>query len=164
MNIILPSMGRCGSEALFHAIQLALPDYQHNFYRSLNKVTWKDHTIVKTHDVAPKELPDNNKVIYTYGNVHLIASSVMKKDYEWKQLHFYHFHTKFISCEESLINSDGLGLRKNYRSWKQFCNVLFIHYDNLFESSELISNYLGVEVVLPEKERRLTNRITVNEW
>jgi hypothetical protein len=166
MNIILPSMGRCGSESLFHAIQEALPDYDHNFYRSLCKVNFKSHTIIKTHDIAPECLPCDCKVIYTFGDVHIISSSVMAQDKEWKKLHFYHFHKEFVNNEISLIKQDGLGLRDNLKSWysRYKGKILFLHYDYLFESQKLISKYLGVEVKLPERSKRETRRITVELW
>jgi hypothetical protein len=158
-------MGRCGSETLFQAIQNALPDYDANFYRTLSKVTWKGHTIIKTHDKAPKCLPCDCKIIYTHGNTRIIASSVLQQPTDWKKLHFYHFHKTWKNNKESLIKRDGLCLSENYQSWHDLYSkcALFIHYDRLFESADLISDYLGTKIELPKRTKRCTTQILV-DW
>ena len=156
MTIVLPSMGRCGSTALYFAIRACVPPHAGRFVHKLNKTTIHDGEIIKTHDKAPKVIPDNWKVIYLHGDKDAIYKSVLNQSNEWKEQHFIHFGKRFINNEESVIFGDALGLDANYESWKKHGNVLCIHYDNLFESEDIISEFLGVNITLPKRIKRTT--------
>jgi len=156
MTIVIPSMGRCGSTALFFAIRASVPPHAGRFVHQLERTEILDGEIIKTHDKAPKVIPDNWKVIYLHGNEDAIYKSVLLQSNEWKKQHFIHFGKEFVDNETSIIFGDGLGLQENYDSWKDKNNVLCIHYDNLFESEGIISEFLGVDITLPKRIQRTT--------
>jgi hypothetical protein len=156
MTIVIPSMGRCGSTALYFAIRASVPPHAGRFVHKLSTAIIEDGEIIKTHDKAPETIPNNWKVIYLHGDKDAIYKSVLNQPTEWKKQHFIHFDKQFINNEESVIFGDALGLDSNYESWKKHGNVLCIHYENLFESEGIISEYLGVQITLPKRIERTT--------
>lgn len=150
MTIVLPSMGRCGSTALFYAIRASIPPHAGIFVARLSETKIEDGEIIKTHDIAPDELPEHWKVIYTHGDIDAIRRSIRKQPDEWRIAHFAHLGLEYV--DETSI--DELDLQPNMESWKQHDNVLFIHYDELFESEDIISKFLGVEITLPKRKQR----------
>lgn len=142
MTIILPSMGRSGSTALFYSLLACIPPHAGRFVPRLAETEIVDGEIIKTHDFAPDVLPDNWKVIYTYGNFDKIERSASKHPQEWLEAHLYH-----LGIDE--LTEDNL--KANYNSWKKHDRVLFIHFDQLFESADIISKYLGIDIVLPKR-------------
>lgn len=127
MTIVLPSMGRCGSTALFFAIRACVPPHAGRFVPRLDSTVIHDGEIIKTHDLAPETIPDNWKVIYLHGDKDAIYRSVLNQTDEWKIQHFKYFGKEFIDNETSVIHGDGLGLDLNYDSWRFRENVLCIH-------------------------------------
>lgn len=156
MTIVLPSMGRCGSTALFHAIRACVPPHAGRFVPRLADADIQDGEIIKTHDRAPEVIPDHWRVIYLHGDPEVIRRSVLAQSEEWKRVHFEHFGRVYVDDETSLINSDGLGLEDNFASWSKHHGVLRLHYDRLFESAGIISELLGVDIVLPKRKERTT--------
>ena len=156
MTIVLPSMGRCGSTALYFAIRACVPPHNGRFVHLLESAEIQDGEIIKTHDTAPQVIPDHWKVIYLHGDTDVIRKSVMAQPEEWKRQHFMHFNGEYVSDEVSLIQNDGLRLQQNHESWAGRNNVLCIHYDDLFESGPIISEFLGVEITLPKRGKRKT--------
>lgn len=151
MTIVIPSMGRCGSTSLYFAIRACVPPHAGRFVARLFETEILDGEIIKTHDIAPDLLPEDWKVIYLYGDTDAIAKSVLKQSEEWKKQHFYHLGQTYIDD-----NIDWSFLNDNMNSWKKHDNVLFIHYDELFESSKIISAYLGIEIYMPPRIKRTT--------
>ena len=156
MTILIPSMGRCGSTALFFAIRACVPPHEGRFVHYLADADIQDAEIIKTHDRAPDVIPDHWRVIYLYGDPDVIRRSVMAQSEEWKRVHFEHFGKVFVDDQVSLVDSDGLDLMGNRSSWRNLDNVLHIHYDDLFESAEVISEFLGVTITLPKRINRST--------
>lgn len=150
MKIVLPSMGRCGSTALFYAIRASVPPHAGRFVPRLSETEIEDGEIIKTHDIAPEVIPENWKVIYTHGDIEAIRRSIRKQPDEWRAAHFENLGLEYV--DETSI--DELDLTPNMDSWKQHGNVLFIHYDELFESEDIISQFLGVEITLPKRKQR----------
>lgn len=155
MTILIPSMGRCGSTALFYAIRACVPPHEGRFVHYLADADIQDGEIIKTHDRAPDIIPDHWRVIYLYGDTDAIRRSVLAQSDEWKRTHFEHFGKVFVDDQTSLIENDGLDLAGNYASWHRH-GVLCVHYDELFESSERISEFLGIEITLPPRKNRTT--------
>jgi hypothetical protein len=155
MTIIIPSMGRCGSTALFYAIRACIPPHEGRFVHYLADADIQDGEIIKTHDRAPDVIPDHWRVIYLHGDPEAIRRSVLVQSDEWKRAHFEHFGKVFADDQTSLIDSDGLDLAGNFASWRD-SGAMCIHYDDLFESAGIISEFLGVSITLPPRKRRTT--------
>lgn len=155
MTIVIPSMGRCGSTALFFAIRACVPPHAGRFVPRLAETDIEDGEIIKTHDRAPRIIPDRWRVIYLHGDTDAIRRSVMAQSDEWKRAHFEHFGKVFVDDQTSLIDADGLDLEGNFASWRN-AGALCIHYDDLFESAGTISEFLGVDITLPNRKSRTT--------
>lgn len=153
MTILIPSMGRCGSTALFYAIRACVPPHSGRFVHYLSDTDIQDGEIIKTHDRAPQVIPDHWRVIYLHGDPEAIRRSVLAQSDEWKRAHFENFGKAFVDDQTSLIDSDGLDLEGNFASWRD-SGALCIHYDDLFESAEVISEFLGVSITLPPRKSR----------
>ena len=136
--------------------QAVVVDPQRDVSHYLADADIQDGEIIKTHDRAPDVIPDHWRVIYLYGDPDVIRRSVMTQSEDWKRVHFDHFGKVFVDDQMSLIDGDGLDLIGNAASWVGRDNVLHIHYDELFESTELISEFLGITITLPKRIKRST--------
>ena len=147
MIIVIASMGRCGSTALYHALLKSLPEYSGIFVRDLKHAQLRDGLIVKTHDFSPEIIQDNWRVIYCFGDEEIILKSINRQNEDWKAAHAYNLHS----------NGDNLRLKENITSWRNASGkILFINYDKLFESAEIISEFLRPKIELPTRIKRET--------
>ena len=107
MTIIIPSMGRCGSTALFYAIRACVPPHNGRFVHYLADADIQDGEIIKTHDRAPEVIPDHWRVIYLHGDPEAIRRSVLAQSDEWKRAHFEHFGKAFVDDQKILDTHGG---------------------------------------------------------
>jgi len=167
MNIVIASMGRCGSQMLFDTLALQLKNHKALFTKYLNLEYFsRDNHLLKTHCFFYRNFMyyKNTKYIYLFGDPDIIAHSVSLQPDGWKKKHLENLGSEYTNDNETLFYSDEMKLAQNINSWLSYeQKALFIHYDVLFESKKKISNYLEFEVKLPERTQRATQNYQINE-
>jgi hypothetical protein len=161
MRIVVASMGRCGSTALFNSLREQLgSEFQTVYlkeYRSHHFLDDNVNYLIKTHDVARNNRLTDSKVIYLFSSPYDVINSFLAQSKKFKVEGFPNFGFNDYKSDSQLLNFDGLNLEYNFESWYYSNNkVLFIHYDALFESANQISLFLGREITLPKRVKRKT--------
>lgn len=162
MRIVVASMSRCGSTALFNCLKDQLGNtFQSMYLKKYHPLHFIDNDLnylIKTHDVCRMGENPETRVIYLYDSPYAVVNSFMSQPEQFKIDGFPNFGKNYISDEVSLVNNDGLGLLNNYLTWVyKSLGIMFIHYNMLFESSDMISEYIGYGIVLPERQPRKTS-------
>lgn len=178
-KIVIASTGRAASTMLVDAVAESL--VQHKFHlRSNNSlarivknrlmgyvdriITLPDESCVicKTHDTYDCPPTTEFKYVFVYGDPLDSAKSVEKiverEGKQWFELHQYHL--KASGNYSDLFQVDVLNYQGQIKSWMSFKhrNVICIDYDDLWKKNDLLTDFLGFEVKLPERKLRLPKR------
>ncbi len=174
--ILVASMGRSGSTVLYDAIGEAisrnrLPFLSNKYVAKifkdqawdLSKKNLVPGWVYKTHGLA-HELPDNSEVIviFIYGSATDAALSVhsCRERYglNWIERHFKHLRSN--GTFEDLGMKDVLRFSDQINGWtkKTGTRRLIVHYDELWDNVDILSNFLNMRIKLPKKlERKKSN-------
>jgi hypothetical protein len=158
MKIVIPSMGRCGSSLLVDIVRAAFPELLFVFHRSMRE--FPEEGIIKTHCWAPKELPEDGKYVYIYGDPLLSAISVHQLGEDFQKQHYIHMGAAY-DLKELWPLEDVLHLRQNFKSWESHqgkTNLLMLRFDDLFshEKMQSLGEFLGVKINAQELKPRKT--------
>jgi len=158
MQIVVPSLGRCGSTVVAEALRDAFPELPYSFVRHPNG--FPEAGVIKTHCWAPRKLNENSLYVYVYGDPVIAAISAHQQPLDFLRLHYMHMggslHLwRFWDVE------DTLHLRENYMSWGAHYpakNLLFLHYERVFNPAgqDELSQFVGRSVRIPERAPRST--------
>lgn len=176
VKIVVSSNGRAGSTMLFNAIADGFVKKKFHVNASttigylLKKICIENvnrmddlvgevSVICKVHDVY-KEIDggDNYKYIFVYSDPLDAAISVdiivEKEGIEWFKLHQFHLNAN--GDYSDLYKKDVLNYENQLRSWMGNANnnVLCVEYEDLWASVDMISEFLGFSIQLPEKRQR----------
>lgn len=172
--IVVSSMGRSGSTLCTNAIADAVAKRSFGARgRWLRKATRVDawnlaedrlapNKVHKTH-ALPTELPDdfNGRVVFVFGLASDAALSVVscKHRYgdDWISKHFRHLRA--VGSFEELGQRDVLRFEEQIDGWTTLTgqDVLALRYDSLWDNVDVLSEFLGFEVKLPEQRPRTLN-------
>jgi len=112
--------------------------------------------VLKTHDLFRPQVTRSAKYVFLFGDPLESAQSVAKmgREYglEWIEEHIYHLASQ--GDPSSIFQSDVLNYEHQLRVWSEAEGVFCVHYEDLWERLSELSEYLGVEVVLPERRER----------
>lgn len=180
--IIVASTGRSGSTMLFETIQSCLIANRFKLLSRNKKINKKlvklagcymdrledvfhnASPVKKTHALFDSEKVANKaKYIFVYGSPFESALSVDEK-YEdegpmWLDEHLYHLESEGDISD--LFKKDILRYEDQLKAWlrSESDQVLCVPYDKLWEKQAIISDFLGFEVILPNKKARKHKQI-----
>lgn len=170
--ILIASMGRAGSTVLFRAVKRGAAN---NIFSErisllgekliadacwdLNKLFCSKNMVIKTHGLPTSNLLKYKpKVIFIYGSasdsIISILANKMKLGDNW-----YNDHLSHLGCKDTgldITSNDALGFQNQIESWRNFIGVerLLVHYDELWHKEQLISDFCGFQIKLPERKER----------
>ncbi|WP_170751695.1 hypothetical protein [Ruegeria lacuscaerulensis] len=135
------------------------------FVARLKDAEFKAPFIYKTHDFpqALLEWPAETRVVFCFGSTKDSAFSVYsaKERYgeDWIRQHFYHLRATGEYCD--LFQRDILQQAKQIKEWAVFegVPVLCVHYDAIWDHQNDISEFTGLKMKLPKRERRAPKEI-----
>jgi hypothetical protein len=113
------------------------------------------YVICKTHDTCEGLSPEDCKYVFVYGDPLDSAASVKRKiesaGLEWFRLH--QRHLRGVGDHHDLYKKDVLNYRGQLESWlaRKDRRIICIDYDDLWDERERLSNFLGFDVVLPQR-------------
>ncbi len=169
--IIVSSMCRSGSTLCTNAIADAVAKRSFGAKgRWLRKVARAEawdltenrlapNKIYKTH-ALPSELPGNfsGRVVFVFGRASDAALSVVscKNRYgdDWISKHFQHLRA--IGSFEELGQRDVLRFEEQVDGWTTLTgqDMLALRYDRLWDNVDILSEFLGFDIKLPEQRPR----------
>ena len=159
-SIIVASMGRSGSTVIFEALQ-ARTDARpaESFLIDIAGTSFEPGAIYKTHDY-PDALRGarNVRAVFLFGGASEAAKSVYfqekAKGREWIGRHFKHLkvHQPF----EKLFEADILRIGDQLDVWTTWTHtpVLSLHYDTMWDNIDILRQFTGLNVQLPERRPR----------
>lgn len=159
MRLLVASIPRCGSTLLLRAIAgfppgSTMPRVPYcAFVRDLERLP--DVPFLKTHSLAPKELPTDVRTIFLFGDP--IRAVVSTREKRFDRNHFE--NCGYFEDElPDIYARDDLGYEKIFDTWtsEHPYPVLAVRFESLWEHEELVSRYLGRGIILPPKKRRAT--------
>jgi hypothetical protein len=182
-SIVIASTGRAGSTMLYDAIANSWVDtrkpgilkiYNRLLVASIQQELWRladkkyyPGIIYKTHDAPPSNISDldNVRFIFVYADPLDSALSVMNMTNQygeiWLDEHLYHLsgHGNI----HDLFQKDVLNYEKLLVRWQSLNerNVLVINYADLWDKQDVINNFLGFSIKLPQQRSRNTYRMPV---
>jgi len=178
-RVVVASTGRSGSTMLFDAIAASMgrgclgglydkkiinttvDKVLKGFVLRLNSLSNSPCMVCKTHDIAPgqEDVLPGVKYIFIYGDpldsALSVKSMVAKNGESWFYQHLYHLRGE--GALEDLFEKDVLNYEGQIKSWlaMRSGSVLCIDYDDLWDERDKLSDFLGFEVILPEKRERV---------
>jgi len=156
--MIVAGLGRCGTTIVAEAISNAMIGrIGYHFQNRLDELfPYGLQFPYKTHDLAPLECP--MKAIYLFGDPRDIAVSTHIRLGNGLEKHYKSMRADHNESLKWVIK-DTLRLTENFNSWARRHNyeVMMLRYDCIWEFPDSISEFVGKEVVLPERKQRLTN-------
>lgn len=174
LPVVVASTGRCGSTLLAHAIAASrfkkrlglLPASLRTFFQEL-AVAYLDRMpniakasapVLKTHDLYQKAFSDKAKFIFIFGDPLEAAQSVAQMEEKhgliWVEKHIYHLQGN--GTPHDLFHKDILNYENQIRLWSQAEGAFLVHFDELWDKSAQLSEFLGFDVTLPERRKRST--------
>lgn len=171
---VVASMGRSGSTLVFNAVAKAMarryarvsyPDH----YKVLREETWtlegtrfRKGLVYKTHDYpGPFTMNVPLRAIYLYASPYDVVRSVLacRERYgeAWAAEHFAHLKADFALFDR-ILEQDALRLEEHFAAWvrPQAFPLIAIRYDALWESEEMLGDFLGAPIALPARRERTT--------
>lgn len=179
-QIVVASSGRAGSTLLYKALiyslfknKLRIPQRFAGkklerlvavFINSLDEVSTTNRIILKTHDLLENEIGKDLKALFVYSDPLESAYSVDKilEQYgeEWFYQHQNHLRGK--GRREDIFQEDVLNFQAQLESWmtRKYDNILCVDYDDLWQETNRISEFVGYEVTLPQRLSRSAKDMT----
>jgi hypothetical protein len=173
--LVVNSFGRSGSTVLTKALALSAARSGPLIYRALqgrglittawdlDMVSFQSGLIYKSHDYPSLILDSRVKMIYTFGSAVDVVLSLTRLLEErgegWMRLHFEHLKRAYPKNFESILGEDILGLENHLNSWLNARNIkiAFVRYESMWENQAKLSEFLGFNLILPEKKSRSLN-------
>lgn len=170
--IVIASTGRSGSTMLTSVISQALVNsrfewlptvfrrylihYSMDYMNRMYDIDRAVAPVIKTHDLYRKDFVDQAKFIFVFGDPFESAQSVIqmgrKHGLIWIEEHIYHLAGRGNPYE--IFERDVLNYEALIKSWGDAEGVYVIHYNDLWNEIEQISEFLGFELRLPERRER----------
>jgi len=175
--VVIASSGRAGSTLLFDAVASSatadrfafLPKAPRGFLQRI-----ASHTLVrisdierhnapflKTHDLFRPEFADSAKYIFVFGEPLEAAKSVgqmgEKHGSAWIEEHIYHLVGQGTPYE--ILEKDVLNYEAQLKSWGEAEDVFVVHYDDLWDKREDLSQFLGFDLALPARRDRTKKQV-----
>ena len=170
--IVIASTGRSGSTLLTHAIAQALVDsrfrwlpsvikryikhFSTDYINRIQNIDGANAPVIKTHDIFRKAFSDRAKYIFVFGDPLESAQSVAqmgeKHGVNWIEEHIFHLVGRGNPRE--IFEKDVLNYEAQLKSWGDSKGVFVVHYDDLWNKSEELKEFLGFELRLPERRER----------
>lgn len=125
--------------------------------------------VCKTHDLYSGRWDNNYRFVFIYGDPLESALSVEQavKDNGKDWFSEHQFHLRARGNYEDLFQKDVLGYQSQLENWltQTDANIICIDFADLWSKTQGLSDFLGFEVVLPEKRPRRTKPQTseINE-
>ena len=148
MNLVLSTLGRCGSKYFIRNLKLnkisRLANWNHYYPDELISVARRE-------GVKPKNL----KVIFLFSDPVEIVLSVKKREldvnYKWIEEHFKNLKSD-IRDYKDIYNKDALNLERMFDKFyqNQKFNLLTLRYENISQNIGIISNFIGKEFRLKD--------------
>lgn len=166
--IVICSAGRSGSTLLSQCIREAVA--QSNILLSNRMLTsglWDKNTAPEHMFVYKSHLNFNDirwsrkaKIIYVYDDIHQILGSTYNmaiKNRDWWLSHQRHFGLETSDqVIDDIFDYDCLKLCENIRSYYETnMPVLFIHFDEIWNATDVIENFLNLKIRTPQKRKRI---------
>jgi len=178
-SIVIASTGRSGSTMLTRAISESLVDGRFRCLPSIFKKYIKCFStdyidriynidgsiapVIKTHDLFRKEFSDRAKYIFVFGDPLESAQSVAqmgnKHGVIWVEEHVYHLVGQGDPYE--ILEKDILNYEAQIKSWGDAKGVFIVHYDDLWNKSDELAEFLGFELRLPERRKRTKKALSL---
>lgn len=165
--VLINSYGRSGSTLLTDAVTTgALQSCRFSGYRivrgsvkrnawDLEKTKIRHGVVYKTHDYPPKEnLPSDSRMVYIFSDPLSVILSLLRlfteKGEDWIKAHYSHLGVPYRNLER-IRETDDLQLERHLDSWlgEDRFPIMFVRYESLWSNIDSVSEFLGVEVVLP---------------
>ncbi|MEM7634648.1 MAG: hypothetical protein AAF299_08810 [Pseudomonadota bacterium] len=173
--IIVSSMGRSGSTLCTNAIADAVAKrsfgVKGRWARKITRAEAWDLTedrlaankVYKTHALA-SELPSSfsGRVVFVFGLASDAALSVVSCKHRygdaWIREHFRHLRA--IGSFEELGERDVLRFEEQVDGWSTLTghDILALRFDSLWDNVGTLSEFLGFDIVLPEKRARTVDK------
>lgn len=136
------------------------------YVERLNRLDETAFVVCKTHDIYRYPLPEGYKCIFIYGDPLESAMSVEKvvarEGSAWFRLHQYHLNAE--GAFEDLYRRDVLNYQGQLESWlSQSGNssVVCVDYEQLWDRTHELSEFLDFTLQLPERRAREPKRQTI---
>lgn len=182
-KIVIASTGRSGSTLLYNAIISSLILENFNLHRNskkflllrklvgsfvvrLSDIKTSPFPVLKTHDLFDKQFENDALYVFIYGDPLDSALSVklmaQQKGISWFNAHIHHLNSSGELGE--LFHKDILNYENQMKSWSTASSerVFIINYDDLWQSQEKISDFVGLTIDLPEKRGRAVKQVPEN--
>ncbi len=171
-GIIQASYGRSGSTMVYEALAAAMAEVRFGrFWRHVRDESWtlgekplRPGTVYKTHDY-PAALAgrDDLRTVFVFGAATEAALSVIAQEKQegrdWVDLHLRNL--KAPGSYDEILNWDSLGIAAQLEAWTTFDQspVLCLRYEGLWDNIEILRDFTGLPVVLPERRPRTEKSI-----
>lgn len=165
--ILVASLGRSGSTMICESIIRGKCEAIGLTYREWmlfepawipGEVTFRPGGVYKTH-FYKRGIPENTKIVFVYDDAYQIVGSLLTKlwkgEQDWLMVHGRHLTGRAVSVEK-MIAEDVFKLRDNFLSWtsKEYPNVFYVHYDDIWSRKVEIENFLDIKLSMPKREHR----------
>lgn len=153
-TIIVGSLGRSGSTALYQSIGQTIKYSLTDFQSNLNSCQYNKGYVYKTHDFPPDNPPEHTKFIWTFSDPYEIVLSVLNQENEkgmqWIKNHFDHLNGEF-SRYDDILDYDAFHLEEHFDKWykQQDFDLLTIKYRDIWKKQRQLSRFVGNNVDLP---------------
>jgi len=173
--VIVNSYGRSGSTVLVRAIKQAygqnsllnklkhklLGYHEDSTAWDLSSANLIRNRVYKTHDYPPHNRTLSTKCIYIYSSPIDVVASLKKlyceKGEKWMEAHFKHLKVEYKRKKiRYIFDNDVLKLKNHLDSWREQKDipVLMLKYPDLWEYQEVISEFIGKQIILPKFKKR----------
>lgn len=169
--ILCPSIGRVGSTLLWSALvkgraQALFGNYRPGDWRRIGRSRWdlaghrlEAGTVCKTHDFPYElNLEQPLRIVFLYGQPSDVVLSVLRchrtKGAAWIEDHLRHMHAH--GGFDDIIDHDVLRLEEHVEAWLSLrgADVLSLSYDALWEHADILDDFVGFPVTLPDRIER----------
>ncbi|MGI9201744.1 MAG: hypothetical protein ACR2QL_11835, partial [Woeseiaceae bacterium] len=175
--VVIASSGRAGSTLLFEAVASSataerfafLPKVLRGYLQRIASETLVrisdieslNAPFLKTHDLFRPEFANSAKYIFVFGQPLEAAKSVAlmgeKHGSAWIEEHIYHLAGQGVPYE--VLDKDVLNYEAQLKSWGNAEGVFVVHYDDLWDKSEDLSQFLGFDLALPARRDRTQKQL-----
>jgi hypothetical protein len=180
-RIVIASTGRSGSTMLFDAITSAfvktkisngllnkifLRKLCSGYLNRMHDIDIFSPIILKTHDIIDKKYVDKAKFVFVYGDplesAQSVDNMVHNKGLVWFEEHQYHLRAS--GEYKDLYVQDVLNFESQIKAWFGIKSdkVMIIRYDELWDRTDELSEFLGFPIILPARRERSSKILSAN--
>lgn len=165
--IVVNSFGRSGSTVLTDAITASASRASEWGARHVVRgEAWRLESsrlvsgrCYKSHDYPTSSVPANTKILYVFGDpLEATRSLIAKATREgagWMRAHCDHLGVPAATVAE-VLSDDVLRVESHLSAWLAYDHspAAFIRYEEMWSMSEMLSDFLGFRITLPERRDR----------